>query len=505
MSRPFPADTYHARAVRGLAWSGAAQIGRQILALATMIILSRQLDTGDFGLTQMILALTGYGLIVADSGLSGAVIQRRDLRPDHMASAFWTNLALGAALTLAMLGGAPLIARFYKEPRLVDLCAAMSPLMLLSGASALPRALLTRDLNFRAIAIIDAGAAALAGIVSILMAHLDYGVWAIAALYLLTAATTWALGLLFNPWRFEGKFRLSALRELSGFGLHLFGDESLGYFTRNVDNAMIGRRWGAAELGPYGLAYQIMLVPLANVSRVVARALFPSFAEIQNDPDRMRGIFVQLTRVIALITFPALIGLAVVARPFTLAVFGPRWEPMIPILRILCAAGAIQTIVHPIGAVLLAKGRADLALFAGLPMKAISVGFIFWGLRSRAVGVAWGVLAASVAGVLPNVLMMRFLIGLRFRDFIAALAPTLAMSTAMATAVVALDWLLPAAPTLSAAARLPALVLFGAAVFAGLAAVFRPPALLDLIELAASRRRRAERGSDTPAPKPPAG
>ena len=440
-------DPFRERVVSGLGWSAASQFAREALRLVIGILLARLLTPDEFGLVGMIYIFTGFAALFGDLGLGAALVQRADLDRDHLDAVFWVNVGAGVALTLLFLLAAPLVAAFYDEPVLEPLTMVIALQFTIGSLNVVQGARLTRAMAFRRLAVIETGAAAGAGGIGIAMALTGFGVWSLVAQSLagaaLTAGWMWAA----SPWRPRASLRWDRLRELLGYSSNLLGFNVFNYWIRNTDDLLIGRVLGSAALGVYTRGYALMLMPLTRVSQVVGRVMFPALSSIQGDTDRVRDIYLRTIRVVALLTFPMMVGLLVVAEEFVLVLLGDQWAELIPLLRVFAVLGLVQSIKTTVGWIYQSQGRTDLMFRWG-----IVAGVIY--LASYFIGIRWGMMGVAVAYTLANVVLLTWptfaipgrLIGLSFPAIAIALAPVLGCALAMGLAVWGLDALLPAWP-----------------------------------------------------------
>ncbi len=454
------------KAIAGVSWSVAGQAARQVLGLVAGIVLARLLSPEVFGLVAMITVITGFAHVFADLGFGAALIQKEDLRPEHLSSVFWLNVACGGLLSVLFMLGAPLIGAFYEEPLLVPLTVALATTFFISSLGIVQRTIFTRAIDFRVLSMAEVGAVALSGAVAIGMAYNGWGVWSLAAQQIINAAALTGLLWVLSPWRPRLAFRWAAVRDLLGFSANLLGEQTLNYWVRNLDDLLIGRVIGSASLGVYNRAYAIMLFPLQNVSRVIARVMFPSLSTIQQDKPRVKDVFLKMTRTIALLSFPLMCGLLATTEAFVLAVFGPQWSAMIPILRVLCVVGLAQSIVTLVGSLFLSQGRADLQFRLGLFTKPLLVTGIVVGLQRGVLGVAVGYALAVGVSQYLNLRFAGALVGLTYAELLKNLAGVFACAAAMAGLVFGLGLLLP--PAWPSWAALAVQVPFGVVVYAAL-------------------------------------
>jgi len=230
-------------------------------------------------------------------------------------------------------------------------------------------------------------------------------------------------------------FSWQSIRDLIHFSANVLGSDLLTYATRNADSFLIGRYVGPVGLGYYSLAYQIMLYPLSQVSSVIVRVLFPTLSQLRGQEERFRNAYLKSISAIALVTFPIMMGLFAVAQDFVTVVFGEKWLPMLPVLKILCWVGMLQSIGTTVGTIYLATGHMHVAFKFLLVAAPVLVLAFIVGLSWGIVGVATAYAAASF-GLFYVSLTIAFRIAcIRLRDFHAAIARPLLASVVMLVVV----------------------------------------------------------------------
>jgi O-antigen/teichoic acid export membrane protein len=481
-------NTLRNKTIQGISWSVANQVGSQVITLGTNIVLIRLLSPHEFGLLAMITVITSFATLFTDMGFGSALVQKQNIREEHLSSVFWLNAGIGLLLTLAFLVGAPLIGKFYNEPMLVPLTMIISSNFLIGSFTIVQRTMMTKAMNFRGLSLANMMAVIASSIMVIILAYIGAGVWSLAVqsvlLTAIMAVVLWKLG----NWHPSLIFEWSAVKDLMGFSSNLFVTNLLNYWTRNLDYLLIGRFLGSVELGVYRNAYSLMLFPVTNISQVLSTVMFPSMSRIQDDRAKVRSVFLRATQSIALITFPLMIGLFVLAESFVLTVFGSPWVRMIPILQVFCLTGLIQSIGTLTGNLYLSQGRTDLQLRVGLILKPVALLGIIVGLRWGALGVAIGYTVASLIISYPIFFFGGRLINLTYAQVWSKFLGILGCALLMAVAIWSLGFVLPIAwPNWL---RLALQISFGFFVYVALLHFFQVRAYLETKDLALQQVRR---------------
>ena len=456
----------HQRTLTGIGWSSISQMIRQVLAFLITVILARLLSPREFGLLAMVIVFTGFIEIFTDMGLGAAIIQKPDLEPRHLNAVFWANTGVGALLTLLVAAAAPLIALFFHMPVLRAMTMVLALNFLAGSFRVVQESVLLRQMEFRRLAIVDNVSVLVAGCGAIGLALAGMGVWSLVGQSLLftltSAAVLWSL----SKWRPAPGIDWKALRELLPYSSGLLGFNGVNYWIRNIDNILIGRFIGSAALGIYGRAYALMLYPINQIAAALGKVMFPALSAIQQDRNEVKDLYLKITGIISLITFPPMIGLLVVARPFVLILFGDKWAEVIPVFRILCVTGLIQSVGTTVGWIYTSQGSTGLmfrwAIGAGLIFGAGMVVGLHWGIE----GVAWAYTICNVLLLYPAWAIPGRLIGLTFSEMVKNVSGTFSCSLFMGAAVYASAALMPAG--WHDGLVLPVQALCGVVVYAGL-------------------------------------
>jgi PST family polysaccharide transporter len=393
------------RSVRGGVVTASAQAVRFLLQTGSTMVLARLLTPGDFGLIAMVAVFTGFVGLFKDLGLSMATVQRLEINHAQVNSLFWINFAVGVLLTALSAALAPAVAWFYGEPQLAVITAAIAVTFIFTGLSAQHLALMRRQMRYTLLACVQVSSM-LAGIIAaIFLAWYGAGYWALVAL---TAATeiantvlVWAL----SPWR-PGWPRLSGdIWPMVRFGGNLTGFNIVNYFTRHMDSFLIGAKWGASPLGIYSKAYGLLLLPLNQVNAPIGAVAIPALSRLQDDPERYRRYYCRVVQLVAYLTMPLVVLLAVLSDEVVAVVLGDQWLPAASIFRIFAFFAIAQSIAGTTGWVMVSLAQADRMFRWGLLQSTTLVAAFIVGLPWGPYGVA---MAATICFCCLTVPTMAF-------------------------------------------------------------------------------------------------
>lgn len=376
------------KTIQGLIWAFTSQIGKQGSQFIITAILARLLSPSDFGLLGMATVFTGFATIFSDLGVSGALVQKQDTDERHLSSAFWLNIITGLILTVLFIVTSGLIAKFYNMPELKMILVVMSFNYILASFTIIQQTILTKEMDFKKLTIRDIIAVICGGIVGIILAYKGFGVWSLVYQLLASTIVNGILLWILSKWRPKFIFSISAIKDIAHFSTNFTGFSLINYVARNVDYLLIGRFLGAEALGFYTLAYNLMLFPLFSVSWVIHKVMFPALSKIQHDLERVRRVYTDMVKTISLVTFPMMFMLFAIAPEFIRVIFGQKWEASVKVIQILCVCGLIQSIGTTVGTIYQSQGKVWLQFRMALINTALSIFFIYTGLRWGIIGVA---------------------------------------------------------------------------------------------------------------------
>ncbi len=382
----------------------------QAVLLATqvgsVVVLSRLLDPGDFGLMAMVVPLVALVGMVQDFGLLQATVQRPGISRPEVSFLFWVNILASLMLAGLLFLSAPLVAAFYGDARVGPLVAALAVVVVTSGAAAQHGAILQRRMRFGRVAAISATGAVAAFVVAVVWAQVQPDHWALYAGMVAGTAVPTVLTWISAGW-LPGRPRLvSGWRGLLGFGAGVTGFNLTNFITHNADNVLIGRVWGGVELGLYDRSYKLLLFPLSQISNPLARVMIPGLSRLVAEPHRYRSAYLRVQRLVLLVSLPGIAAATALADRLIPLALGPQWAAAAPIFQALGFAGLLQMLNSPAGWLFISQGRARDYLVAGIAIAVLSVGAYVVGLGHGALGVA---VALSVAQYVKTPLLWLWL------------------------------------------------------------------------------------------------
>jgi len=395
-------DDIKRAATHGLFWSFFERIGHQGIQFVISIILARLLLPEQFGLIAMLTIFIAVAQTFVDSGFGSALIQKQNTTYLDECSIFFFNIIVGFLVAGLLFLSAPWIADFYQAPLLSPLTRVLSLNLIINAFGIVHTTLLTKQIDFKTQMKVSILATVLSGSIGVTMAFKGYGVWSLVVQSIGSNLFRTILLWVFLPWRPSWIFSSVSLRSMFSFGSKLLFSGLLDTVYTNLYLVVIGKIFSAADLGYYSRAEQTMRLPLNNLYSIVGRVTFPVFSSMQDDKARLKRGTRKGLSTLAMVNFPLMIGLAVVARPLVIVLLTDKWLPCVPYLQLLCMAGLLYPL-HAINLnVLIAQGRSDLFFRLEIYKKAMITAAIFLTWRWGISALIYGQIATSVIAYYMN-------------------------------------------------------------------------------------------------------
>lgn len=383
------------QSVRGGAFTFLKSGAGFFLNTVQTVVLARLLSPADFGLIGMVVVFTAFAEMFMDFGLSAATVQRARLTQAQATGMFWVNVLVGCLITILLCALAGVIAWFYGKPDLQAVTIALSVSFIFSGLGAQHSALLRRQMMFGPLI-----AAGLAGnivvvAVSISLALNGFSYWSLVAGTLAGKVITTAMLWRSSGWIPDSPMGSGSIGELIRFGANITGFNLVNYFSRNLDNVLIGRFYGADSLGLYSKAYSLLMLPINNIRNPLTAAAMPAMSRLQDDPVRYRSYYRKISFTLALASMPLVALLAVSADSVILVLLGAQWMGAVEIFQYLAIAAFIQPVASLRGLVLISSGQSRRFFWWGVINAVVMV--IAFGI-----GIWWGPIGIAIAYCVAN-------------------------------------------------------------------------------------------------------
>jgi PST family polysaccharide transporter len=387
------------RVLRGVGLAGSGFALTQLITLATYLVLARLTSPLAFGQYAEAAVLVGVGLLFTESGMLAALIQRRERIAEAANTALISTLLSGVLVSLVALAVAPLIGDFFRSDTVGAVAAAISGQLFLRSATVVPNAMLERELAFLRRTVVEPVAAVAFAAAAIVALANGMGVWGLVIGNYVQIAVDAVLTWLLARWRPRPRLASLAMwRELVRFGRHVIAAGIVQRVGEQADRVLVGRFVGTSSLGQYQYALRLAMAPFEATLAVASHVLFPAFARISEDRERLGAAYLRSLRWVMVAAMPASLILFPLGEPLTVVLFGDVWRPAGRALMAMCLFGAGNSLLSICLEGAKAYGRPAVLARVHLFMMVVTVGAMAALLPLGLNGVAAGLSVGAVAG-----------------------------------------------------------------------------------------------------------
>ncbi|WP_187639965.1 lipopolysaccharide biosynthesis protein [Bosea sp. F3-2] len=446
-------DALGKRTIVGGAIAVGAQLVRFALQVAGSAMLARLLEPSQFGLVAMGSTVTAFIIVLTELNVATAAVQQENLDQNTASALMWIAFGMGFLAFLLSAAAAPASLWFFDDRRLPLVVLGLSLNAPIYAVGALHTALLTRNMRWLDLQIASLSGLAISLVVAVIAAKLfAAGYWALVIQSWVTAFTTTAAVWILCPWRPSIVKDWSAAKSSLKFGFHLTGAMILNYFHQQLDNILIGARWGSVELGFYSRAYNLLMMPLNFLSGPLGSAMIPALSRLHREPARWREAYLDALGVITFVGAGMAGMLYGGASPIVDIVLGPQWQPVKLIFSCLVLGMLASVPMSATGWLYISTGRTDRMFYWSLIGVPIYVTSFLIGLPYGAVGVALCYSISRYVAFFPSMFMAIYQTNITIFDILAVIAVPTLTGAAIGFALSLVVAVLSTAPALAAIA-----------------------------------------------------
>ena len=391
------AETLKEKTAKGLFWGGMNNGVQQLLGLAFGIILGRLLDPSDYGMTAMLAVFSVIANELQSSGFKTGLINMKSPSHNDYNAVFWFNIIAGVAIYLVLFFCAPLIADYYHQPKLIPLSRYVFLGFVFSSFGMAQSAYLTKQMQIKQIAQCGMTATLSSSIVSVVLAALGFGYWALATQYLMYIAVNTLLLWYFSPWRPTTKVTFEPIRQLFPFSFKIMLSAIFTQLNNNIMNLLLGRYYGETSTGHYNQAYQWSSKCFLLVGNMLKQVDQTVLVGLGDERKRQLAVLRKMMRFTAFIAFPLLFGLGLVSHEFIVLTIGEKWSFAASLLPLLCLSGAFMPLSTLLTDAVISQKRSDIYLWSTIVLGILQISLMV-GLWQK------GILTMVIAYTLLNIL-----------------------------------------------------------------------------------------------------
>jgi len=347
------------RAIKSVKWTALTEVILRSVPPLVMLVLARILTPEDFGVVSVAMIAIGFAQIFQDFGLGKALIQREDKINESANVVFWSNVIFGFLIYILIFLFASPIAIFFHETRVASVLQILCLQIVFNSFTTVHLSLLQRQFKFKQLFYVRLAPSLIPGIVSIPLALIGQGVWALVWGSLAGSFVQTLLFWLVSAWRPAFRFDSALAKEMLGFGSWVVLEMFLGWLIMWGDSIILGRFLGMENLGIYRVGVTFLTLVFGLLFNPVIPVAYSSFSRLQCDLENLKTSFLQMNRLVAIVSLPLGFGLAFTAHPVSSVLLGQKWQGIEIVILILGLKLGMDYLVGINPEVYRAVGRPD--------------------------------------------------------------------------------------------------------------------------------------------------
>lgn len=428
------------RILYSLLWKFMERGGTQCVQFIVQIVLARLLLPADYGIIALVAIFISISGVFVQSGLNTALIQGKDVDEVDYSSVFYLGLFIACLIYIILYFTAPFIAAFYGMPQVIPILRVLSIILFFNAFNSIQNAVIVRNLQFKKLFFSSLGAIIVSGAVGISMAYTGFGAWALVGQQISNQMLVTLILWFTVSWRPRLLFSFVRVKRLFSFGWKLLVSALVNTTYQDLQSLIIGKIYNPAMLGFYNRGQQFPLTIVSNIDGSIQSVMLPVLAFQQDNRSRVKDMVRRAIVTSSFVMFPAMVGLAVTARPLVKLLLTDKWLPCVPFLQIFCMAYALWPIHTANLQVINALGRSDIFLKLEIIKKTIGLFIlavtIFYGVYAVAFGqVLFGIISTFI-NAHPN----KQLLGYSYKEQWSDVMPSVLLSLIMGAVVYCFKW-----------------------------------------------------------------
>ena len=353
-------STLKQKTATGLFWGGFSNGVQQLIIIVSGIVLARILNADDYGLYGLLAIFTAVASTIINSGFSIALTNKQNTTHQDYNAVFWFTFFVGLFLYIILYFAAPFIADFYNEPALVDLSRFLFISFFLGGIGTVSYTVMFKRMMVKQQAIIDTVALFTAVCFGIIAAVKGFAYWALAIQSVVQISLGSLLRFLIAPWKPAWKFQFSPIKEMFSFSSKVFITNLFVQINNNFLTVIIGKLFNKEQVGIYSQGQKWASMGNQFIGGMINSIAQPVLVQTNNDKERQTGVLRKMIRFGAFISFPMMLGLALIAKEFIVITIGEKWIPSVPFLQLFCLWTAFAYLLNLFTNVVYAHGKSSI-------------------------------------------------------------------------------------------------------------------------------------------------
>lgn len=351
------------KVAKGVFWVLMEKFGLQAVHFVVTLVLARLLTPNDYGTVALLSIFIQISNVFVDCGFGKALVQKKKATQTDMNSVFFLSVAIALVLYAVLFVAAPWVADFYRIPELTVMMRVLAVSLIFHSVNGVQNVELNRKMLFKLSFRISWVGAVVKAVVGVAMAYCGYGPWALVWASIAGGAAGVISRQFVIAWRPTLSFSWVSVKELFRFGWKVTAASLVDQVYQNLQALLIGKFYTRADLAFVNKGKHVPMLVSNTITQSLRRVAFSALTRLQDDPERLRNAMRRMIKCSTFCVFPLMVVMGVLAEPIVELLFGHRWLPAVPYLRVICFSAVLRQFDTVNLQALMARGRSDVVMW----------------------------------------------------------------------------------------------------------------------------------------------
>lgn len=460
----------------GLSWSFGERILAQGITFCISVILARMLSPDEYGIIALVLVFINLSNVFVVSGFGEALIQKKQITEEDFSTMFWCSISFSFLLYFILYRISPFIAKLYNTSEVIWILRVLAIKIPIASMNTIQRAYLARRMEFKKFFFATVGGTVISGIIGIVLAYKNYGVWALVWQYITNSIIDTLVLYLTISWKPKLVFKIDSARTMIGYSWKITGASFINELYSEIRSLIIGKVYSPADLAFYNRGNQFPSLFITNINSSICTVFFPVMSRLQDDKKKLKQLAKKTLKISTFIIFPLLMGLIGISKTLIIVLLTKKWLPSVFYLNVLCFYWMVQPMQSINWQILKAIGKSDLCLKLEIIKKTIGFSLVFLTMFVSVRALTYSTALFAIISMLINMIPNGKLINYYFYDQLKDIAVNMTLASSMGLLVFCIGNIFQFCPI----ANLILQIIIGMAYYIGMSYIFRIDSLIIL-------------------------
>lgn len=404
------------KTLSGLAYKFGEQAGTQGVNFLVSVVLARLLLPEQFGAISLCMVFIAILDVFVSYGFGNSLVVNKKSDDLDFSTCFYFGLCLSFVIYFLVYLFAKPIAVYFNEESLTSVIRVMSIRIPIAAINTCQHAYVSKHMIFRKLFFSSCIGITISGALSIVMAYMGFGIWALVAQYIGTVTIDTICLFIMLPWRPRLLFSFERLKRIYDYGWKILvvGLVDTGY--NQLRNFIIAKKYTSTDLAYYGRGSQFPSLGMNMIEPTINGVIFPSLSNCNDDPIQMKSTTKRVIQTSSYMVFPIMMGLLAIAKPLVICLLTEKWIGCVIYLQIGCLTYMFRPVQVINNCVISASGRSGLLLKLDIIKKTIGVILLVVSIPYGVVAIALSLLVTNLISTVINVFPNRKILGYGYKE-----------------------------------------------------------------------------------------